>query len=304
MFLAFLPAAYGTTRHAAALIRYIEALEGRFRGSLYRNTFDPEQYTFTQQTAERFSPETVSEDVVYCTQLLESLQPLLPASRHDAQVGSASGRVRTALARLARHGATGALVQMAKSLFARYAAEASTYGRLVLACAAAGRHDEVTQAGEIYVALGGREPSVLLVFIKSLLLFPSKIPQVVTLLDRHSALLSTFSPLLQMRGLAYLSLQRNGDAVAALEAAVKIDDTDPQTHLLLALAHFAAGNCRMAEQEVKLSLSIEEIQPCGWVLFAAIKSAQKDFDTCLSLCNMFLENCTVPFVPYHHYTMR
>ncbi|PJF19070.1 hypothetical protein PSACC_01117 [Paramicrosporidium saccamoebae] len=297
MFLAFMPSAYGTTRHAAALIRYVEALEGRFRGSIYRNTFDPEQYTFTQQTAERFSPETIAEDVVYCTQLLESLQPLQPASRHDAQAGSASGRVRGALARLARHGATESLVRMAKALFSRYAAEASTYGRLLLACAAARRHDEATQAGEIYVALGGREPSVLLVLIKSLLLFPSKAPLVVALLERHSTLLPTFSPLLQMRGLAFLSLQRNEEAVAALEAAVEIDDTDPQAHLILALAHFAAGNCRMAEQAVKLSLSIEENQPCAWLLFAAIKSAQKDFDTCLSLCNTFLENCTVSFVP-------
>lgn len=313
MFLAFAPSVFGNTRHAAALIRYIEALEGRFRGSLYRKTFDPEQYTFTQQgTLERFSPDNFTEDIIYCTQILESLQPLLPTSRHHAQVGASSGRVRNALARMARYGFTLGLIQMSKSLFSRYAAEASTYGRLLFACAAAKRFDEASRIGEIYVELGGKEPSVLLVIAKSSLLFKSKALFVAQSLERYltSNTDSLGNSLTKVLGLAYLSLASQSKtsleqartfrlmAVESLERAVVIDEYDPEAHLYLSLAYFANGQLKSAEGSIKVSLSIEVNQSMGWLIFANIKSAQKDLDTCLTVCNTFLENAVEPNITY------
>lgn len=256
MFLTFSPSAFGRIRHEAALTRYISALEGQFRRVNYLNALDSEQYTLTQGDSGRFSPETVAEDILYCTQLLETLQPRLPATKLDAQSGGSSSRVRVALGRLARYGHTNALVKMSKSLFTRYASEASTYGRLILACAASKEYEEGLRAGQIYVELGGRDSTIILIIAKTALLYRSKAGFAVDIIEK--ALKATPEDMMTnslriILGLAYLCYAyQNKDldeiakyqekAVEILELAVVTDETDPQAHFHLSLAYLAVRN--------------------------------------------------------------
>lgn len=304
MFLIFLPASFGRIRYVSALTRYMDALEARFKKFNYGNTFDPEQYALTRAGhADRFSPESVAEDVIYCTQLLESLQPTRPSGKTEAQTCASSVRVRNSLARLARHGHGQALVKMSKSLFTRYAGEASTYGRLVLSCAAAKMFDEAFRAGQIYVELGGREASVLLIIARTALLFPSNVLWVIEFLEENmkNVDVDMVAPLELILGLAYLQKatrqKQIGEALIIRKRAVEIlgqaitkDDTDPRGYLYLSLAHLSVYNLTASENSIKESLSIEPDQPMAWYLFAVIKTAQKDFEACLEVCNSHQEN--------------
>lgn len=181
LYLMFSPHSFGRIRHEIALMWYIDALEGRFRRCNYQKTFDPELAVLGR--GDSLCPESLAEDVFACTMILEGLQPLLPSSKAEAQGGGSAGRVCSSLARLAMHGWWEGLVKLSQSLFVRYAADASTYGRLVLALMATpGREQEAIRAGEVYISIGGREPSVLLVFCQACLCYRSKAQLVISTL--------------------------------------------------------------------------------------------------------------------------
>lgn len=262
MYLTFAPAAFGLARHSAALASYLEVLEARFRRSTYRNTFDPEQYALTSGgSAARFCPENTPEDAIYCIQLLESLQPIVPSSKEAAQSGSAHPRVRSSIARLARYGDRAGLLSMTKSLFTRFAADASTFGYLVLSAAAAGQVDEACRAGEIYASLGGRETSVLLALAKTCLQLPSKLPTAISVLggalehadpDMSAPLLLALGAALLLQASSpspscapsasteqhfELAQERRARAVGVLQQAIATDGSDPVAHLYLAVAY-------------------------------------------------------------------
>lgn len=337
LFLTFHPVcvAFGKIRHELALKGYMQALESHFRRSNYKGPFDPEQQG--QHSLMRrpqgdklfspadegplhnpFCPESVAEDIIDCTLQIEALQPLEPTSKSDAQNGASSDRVRRSISRLAIHGSRSSLVQLCQSLFARYAADASTYARLILALASAQQYDHVVRAGEIYSELGGSELSVMSVIAKACLCFPCKSDFAIRILEKHvnpNAQDSIEDSLMRnmlrkLLGLSYLQKADHSTdlenlhsfldlSMETLERAVVTDENDPEAHLYLSLAYLRSHKLTSAESSIAVSLSIEPDQPVAWTLFAIIKTALKDYELCLEIIGTFQDNYQYLTPSYH-----
>lgn len=305
MFLSFMPAAFGVRRHLAALQTYCEVLEQRFRRANYRTAFDFDvvrgQDAIQESEESHFCPSSTAEDLLFCSQLIDSISN--PADPKDFII-SGNSIIRQILGRLSRYGDHQGALAYCKNIFTKYPVDASMYGRLVLACAAAGRHVETVRVGEIYFNLGGKEPSIILSIARSCILFPSKAAFAAEILNANfdgcSEILKTPFRLMiglaciresVMKGITYENSKLLYEkAVTVLAEAVVSDETNPQTHFFLALAYALQRKMRAAEDSIKTSLSLESEQPAAWFLFALIASARKDHDLCLSICNSFAES--------------
>lgn len=206
MFLSFKPRIFGSLRHRAAATSYWEVLEARFRQISYRKAFacstarlehGPMMMQATTTIPSRdlavsmaleingpFCPGSYAEDMLLGVQLMEALTPL-PTDAEGAQKGGLSRTVQVSIARLARREDWPGLASYCQGLLIKYAADATAYGRLVLANAAAGRLAEVIRAGEIYVDLGGIEPSTLLIIARANMLLPGRASHAVRILERQ-----------------------------------------------------------------------------------------------------------------------
>lgn len=208
MFLSFNPRLFGPLRHRAAAANYWEALEARFRRISYRKAFACSTArlergpTMMQATAAQlsgpanmslsmaleisgpFCPGSYAEDMLLGVQLIEALTPL-PTDAEGAQKGGLSRNVQLSIARLARREDWQGLASYCQGLLIKHAADATAYGRLVLANAAVGRLAEAIRAGEIYVDLGGTELSTLLIIARANMLLPGRASYAVRLLERQ-----------------------------------------------------------------------------------------------------------------------
>lgn len=293
MFIAFQPSMVNKSKLLLAADLYVTALEVQFRRGNYRATFDPE-------SAPRglFCPESVAEDISLMIQLMQHLQPTIASNRDDAQGGASSPLVLNNIARLVRLHDDEGLISFCHSLFMRFAAEASTYGRLVLALAAARRFEEAVRIGEMYVELGGKEPAVLLIYAKMALLYDCKVDSTISLL-RHlevdQEMMVTRSFILAF-ALVRSALISRTFSPAPLHEAISIlksiseESNYPHIHTLLALAYAELRDLEAAEEEAKAALAIDIDLTLPWILLALLKTASHDYEGALAVCNAYLED--------------
>lgn len=89
----------------------------------------------------------------------------------------------------------------------------------------------------------------------------------------------------------YLMLtNRISAARRELQLVLQVDESNPKAHFLLAKCAAEEGNIAEAETEIKKSLSVDSSCIDAWCLFALLKSAKRDYEGCLTVCNSELSN--------------
>lgn len=297
------PMLLGWEAQCVALKEYMSALEIRFRKPIYQNTFQQDTLYGIQSIGLRESfitddesrrrnehqsvvvgqPVNVIADLIMCTTFLEALYSALPRDAEMAQKGGAiSPRIKRAISRLARLRDWIGLESLVESLFVRYAADAGTYGRLILALSSHRvshqngtdfvdesnnnsnnnnnitnflRLDKIIRAGQIYLEMGGKEASVIIIWVKACLQCTgvSILARAIEILEEHyeriqedGSLINTFRLFL---GISLMKLaeelpfdERNqvrNKALTFFIEATKEDPLDHIPHLYLSMAHFS-----------------------------------------------------------------
>lgn len=273
---------------------YTEALESRFRRCNYRNVFDPETFSLARKQQRLFTsnlandsaafscPESVVEDILLSSLIGEALSPDITETKSNMQLlkfGDQS--INQILSRFSRAGYASGAVSLVLNRFNTSSANSTTYGNLLLAHAAVGSTSEAYRIGQIYLSLKGTDKSVLAVHAKTCLMISGKTKEALELSKKISRVIG--------HSLEAICLMANGrprEASTLLES--NADDSNEM--FLLALAYSLYRDLDRAEELVKQSLLLDTDQPCAWLLFALIRSARGDYDSCLAVCNSYSES--------------
>lgn len=298
----------GSTRKIVALKKYVEVLEICFQRNAYKSAFSSDQYQIGDQ---KFCPENVQEDLLLCSMILESLHDPLPSDGREAQLGALSPRQKQAAKRMARIGATDILVQFYESLFQRFAATSTLYGNLLMANHANAQPDHVYVIGEIYNRIGGKDPFILTLWCQTcLLLEEDKVKKARDVLQGLYA--SEDEVCKDMKGkivelmakadlvLAYHCLPEDPakatsirESVIQLLEGILMNEPTLSLHLVLGIAYFDAGRLEDSERSLKNALDHDQD---AWLQLAILKTAQKDYEAALEICNIQLDQQAHPDV--------
>lgn len=283
------------TNHIIRLIRaiacYCDLLERHFRRTNYKTLCDDGHAQVSgRDLGQIWQPETVREDLLLCSMLLETIErpPLVARELEHLNLDA------NLLRRLARIGYLEGIIRYQKTRFQSTVSDASLYRTLFLSLYSSGRYEQAVLAAKTYICGHGNDVFTLLNIAQLYLMLPSKRKDAFYILDKlldcESMEVSMQVPYFLLRSQYFLQMRLFTQAHQELMLVLQVDETNPRAHFMLAKAAAMEGNLAEAEAFIKKSLSVDSSSIDGWCLFALLKSAKRDYEGCLTICNSELAN--------------
>ncbi len=278
-------------RLVRAISSYCDLLDRHFRRTNYKNLCDDGQAQVSgRDLAQIWQPETVREDLILCSMLLETIEKPALVIRELKSLDLEAHLLR----RFARIGYLEGIVRFQKTRFQCSVSDSSLYRTLFLSLYASSRHEQAVLAAKMYITGHGNDVFTLLNIAQLYLMLPSKGNEAFyildTLLDCEAMDVSFQVPYFLLRSQYLLQCHRLSQARQELHLVLQVDETNPKALFMLAKCAAEEGNLGEAEGFVKKSLSIDSSCIEAWCLFALLKSAKRDFEGCLTVCNSELAN--------------
>jgi tetratricopeptide (TPR) repeat protein len=274
-----------------AISSYCDLLDRHFRRTNYKNLCDDGQAQVSgRDLAQIWQPETVREDLILCSMLLKTIEKPDLVVRELENLDLEAHLIR----RFARIGYLEGIIRFQKTLFQSSVSNATLYRTLFLSLFASGRYEQAVLAAKMYTSGHGHDVFTLMTIAQLYLMLPSKHMEAFhildTRLDCESMEVSMQVPYFLLRSQFLLLSHRLTQARQELQLVLQIDETSPKAHFLLAKCAAEEGKLGEAETFVKKSLSVDSSCIEAWCLFALLKSAKRDFEGCLTVCNSELSN--------------
>lgn len=299
--------ANATVRLLRALAQYMDLLDRKFRKYNFKTFCDEQHAIYNVRAAESresslWQAENVQEELILCCMLYESIEQseLVKKTLEDLRL---EGNV---LRRFARIGYLEGITRIQKSHFQTKVSNLAVYRNLFHSLMSSGKLDQAVLSGKMYLQGHGKDPFTLMLIAKLYLRLPSKLDEAFEILkgiDCEELEAGMQVPYFLLRGQYHLLKSRLqcqfelSECESHLNLAesqfllvLQVDPDNSDAHFYLSLAFTDLGQLEEAERWVKKSLSLDSSQIRAWNLFALLKSARKDYQSVLAICNTELSN--------------
>lgn len=296
-----------TVRLLRALAQYMDLLDRKFRKYNFKTFCDEQHSIYNVRGAETrdssmWQAENVQEELILCCMLYEGIEQgaLVKQILEDLRL---EGNV---LRRFARIGYLEGITRIQKSHFQTKVSDLSIYRNLFHSLMSSGKLDQAVLSGKMYLQGHGKDPFTLMLIAKLYLRLPSKLDESFVILsgiDCEALEAGMQVPYFILRGQYHLIKSRFecqfelSEFEAQLKLAesqfllvLQVDPDNAEAHFFLSLTSSDLGEFEEAERWIKKSLSLDSSQIRAWNLFALLKSANKDYQSVLNICNTELSN--------------
>lgn len=182
------------------------------------------------------------------------------------------------------------------------------YKNLFHSLMSAGKKDLAILSAKMYLQGNGRDHFTLLLIAKLYLSLPTKLDEAWEILeiflnDCEKLDIGLQIPYFILRGKCQLQKSRLEcpftkvkvmellkKAEGEFKLVLQIDEGNAEAYFYLSLLAYENFDLEQSEKYVKKSLSLDSSQSRAWNLFALLKSAKKDYESVLSICNTELSN--------------
>lgn len=293
-----------TVRLLRALAQYMDLLDRKFRKYNFKTFCDEQQSIYNVRSSDTITwqAENVQEELILCCMLYEGIEQssLVKKSIDDLRL---EGSV---LRRFAKIGYLEGITRIQKSHFQTKVSDLSIYRNLFHSLMSSGKFDQALLSGKMYLQGHGKDPFTLMLIAKLYMKLPSKFDESFVILcgiNCEDLEVSMQVPYFLLRGQYHLIKSRlecqfvRKECETHLKLAesqfllvLQVDPDNADAHFYLSLTFSELCQFDEAERLIKKSLSLDSSQIRAWNLFAILKSANKDYQSVLSICNTELSN--------------
>lgn len=288
-----------TVRLLRALSQYMDLLDRKFRKYNFK-TFCDEQPS--NGTTGCFIVENVQEELILCCMLLESIEqgPLVKQALEDLRLEV------NVLRRFARIGYLEGITRIQKTRFQTNVSDLNIYRNLFHSLMAAGKVDKAILSAKMYLQGNGKDQFTLLLISKLFMTLPSRIDESFKILEGINCEdldIGMQIPYFLLRGKYFLIKSREECPIATplkeeylkksleeFKLVLQVDESNAEVYFYMSLLSYESEDLETSEKYIKKSLSFDSSQIRAWYLFALLKSAKKDYESVLNICNTELSN--------------
>ena len=297
-----------TVRLLRALSQYMDLLDRKFRTYNFKTFCDEYSSSYNRTTSRdthaTWQAENVQEELILCSMLLMTIpqSPLVRQTLEDLRLEA------QVLKRFARIGYLEGITRIQKTHFQTKTGSIEIYRNLFHSLMSAGKKDLALLSARMYLQGNGRDPFTLLLIAKLYLSLPTKLDEAWEILenilnDCEKLEIGMQVPYFLLRGQCQLLKSRRecpftgnkvkeflNKAEDEFRLVLQVDESNAEAYFYLSLVAYDAFDLEQSERHVKKSLSLDSSQSRAWNLFALLKSARKDYEAVLSICNTELSN--------------
>lgn len=308
-----------TIRLLRALSQYMDLLDRKFRKYNYKTFCDEYSSNYILNNSNLSSgsgiwvSDNVQEELILCSMLLFTIvsqNPLVKQTIEDLRLES------QVVKRFARIGYLEGITRIQKSHFQTKTSSIEIYRNLFHSLMSAGKRDLAALSAKMYLQGNGKDPFTLLLITKLYLSLPSKLSEAWNILESIDCekLEIVFQiPFFSLRGQYFLLKSRTEcqflssykellkEAEKQFRLVLQVDETNSEAYFYLSLVSYENFDLTQSERHIKKSLSLDSSQSRAWNLFALLKSAKKDYESVLNICNTELSNMIQKDLKYISY---
>lgn len=294
-----------TIRLLRTLSQYMDLLDRKFRTFNFKTFCDEYSSTYnTKNNSVTWQADNIQEELILCSLLLLTIpqSPLVKQTLDDLRLES------SVLKRFARIGYLEGITRMQKTHFQSKTGSIEIYRNLFHSLMSAGKKDLAVLSARMYLQGNGKDPFTLLLIAKLYLSLPAKLDDACEILetrldDCEKLDIGMQIPYFLLRGQYHLLKSQLECAFTSLKAkellkraeaefrlVLQVDETNAEAYFYLSLVSYENFDLSQSERHVKKSLSLDSSQSRAWNLFALLKSAKKDYESVLNICNTELSN--------------